>query len=187
MIPPFSNLLLAFQLENYKNKRFLRFIYTHPKFWIFGSKRQNLEYTQKAKLLLLGSMFFFVLDLAGVLYFTSGIFQLICLVLVVIALPLYFVIVNIIITPLDRYLKKRIIERAKKKIRSFPNLKVIAITGSYGKTTTKEILATILKEKYKVLMTEGTKNTPLGISKLINEELTSEHQVFIVEMGAYHK
>lgn len=97
-------------------------------------------------------------------------------------MPVYFVGANICIAPLDHYLKNYIIEKAKMKIREYKNLKVIAITGSFGKTTTKEILKTILQEKYNVLATEGTKNTPLGISRLILSELTIEHHIFIVEM-----
>src|SRR3989344_1658014 len=49
-----------------------------------------------------------------------------------------------------------------KKIKNFPNLVVIGITGSFGKTTTKEFLATIVSQKYRVLKTEGTNNTEIG-------------------------
>ena len=95
---------------------------------------------------------------------------------------MYFVISSILISPLDSYLKKRIIRQAKAKLREFPQLKVIAITGSYGKTTTKEILTTILSESFEVLATEGTKNTPLGISRLILNHLNEKHEICIVEM-----
>lgn len=183
----FTNILLAFQLEYYKIGRFLRFIYTHPKFWFYWSKRQALEYTSKAKLLLLLAIVFFCVDVFGVIYFFSGTWLYVFLILCVLALPLYFVAGAIIITPLDRYLKSQIIRKAKEKLKKYPNLRVIAITGSYGKTTTKEILKTILSEKYNVLATEWTKNTPLGISRLILKELSLEHHVFIVEMWAYGK
>jgi len=185
MIP--KNILLAFQLENYKNIRFLKFIYTHPKFWISGSKRQILEYTNKAKLILFLALWFCIFDIIGSIYFLSGYYQIISIITVIFFLPLYFVISNIILIPLDRYLKNRIILGAKKKIKNFPDLKIIAITGSMGKTTTKEFLNTILGEKYNVLATEGTKNTPLGISRLILSKLKAEHEIFIVEMGAYEK
>jgi len=181
----FKNLLLSFQLENYKNIRFLKFIYTHPKFWIFGSKRQVLEYTSKAKLILLLTILLLVFDIAASIYFTSGILEIISVIWVILFLPIYFVIANIILTPLDRYLKNRIILSATKKISKYKNLKIIAITWSYWKTTTKEILATILTESYNVLMTEGTKNTPLWISRLINTQLSESHDIFIVEMWAY--
>lgn len=183
----FTNLLLAFQLENYRNKRFLRFVYNHFSFWFFGSKRQKLEYTQKAKLLLIVSLLLFCIATLLSFVLLWSIFFWIVLGISLFCLPLFFVFANILLSPLDNYLKNHIIERAKLKIREFKNLKVIAITGSYGKTTTKEILKTILSEKYNVLATEGTKNTPLGISRLILSELTIQHHIFIVEMGAYEK
>ena len=76
----FKNLLLSFQLENYKNIRFLKFIYTHPKFWIFGSKRQVLEYTSKAKLILLLTILLLVFDIAASIYFTSGVLEIISVI-----------------------------------------------------------------------------------------------------------
>ncbi|MBU2462326.1 UDP-N-acetylmuramoyl-tripeptide--D-alanyl-D-alanine ligase, partial [bacterium] len=65
--------------------------------------------------------------------------------------------------------------------------KVIGITGSYGKTSTKHILAHILSQKYKVLATPESYNTLMGICKVINNNLLPEHQIFIVEMGAYKR
>lgn len=64
------------------------------------------------------------------------------------------------------------------------NLHVIGITGSFGKTSTKFITGTILKEKYRVLNTPESYNTPMGLSTIINNELSDKHQVFIAEMGA---
>lgn len=185
MIP--LNLLLAFQLENYKNLRFLKFSYSRPKFWVSGSKRQQLDYTSKAKILLFLSLFLCVLDVAIIIYLFSGYLLIGSLILAFMCFPIYFVVANILLSPVDSYLKNKIIKKAKNKIQKFQKLKVIAITWSYGKTTTKEMLQTILKEKYNVLATEGTKNTPLWISRLILNELNNTHDIFIVEMGAYEK
>lgn len=77
------------------------------------------------------------------------------------------------------------IQNAVKKIRSHKSLKVIGITGSYGKTSTKEYLATILETKYKVLKTEASKNSPIGIAEVIQQNLKPDHEIFVVEMGAY--
>ncbi len=62
----------------------------------------------------------------------------------------------------------------------------IGITGSYGKTTVKEILTTILSQKYRVLSTPASYNTPLGISLAI-KHLDSTHDIFIAEMGARYR
>ncbi len=63
--------------------------------------------------------------------------------------------------------------------------KVIAITGSFGKTSTKHILAHILEAAAPTLATPGSVNTEMGITRVIREQLTADHQFFIVEMGAY--
>ncbi len=62
--------------------------------------------------------------------------------------------------------------------------KIIAICGSYGKTTLKEILFQILSAKFKVLQSFGNENTALGISKLVNK-LTTEHQILLLEFGEF--
>lgn len=64
------------------------------------------------------------------------------------------------------------------------DLHVVGITGSFGKTSTKFITGTILNEKYRVLNTPESYNTPMGLSMVINNQLNEEHQVFIAEMGA---
>ncbi|MDD5145291.1 MAG: Mur ligase family protein [Candidatus Pacebacteria bacterium] len=87
------------------------------------------------------------------------------------------------------FLRNRIIKKAKIKIRQFPNLLVIGITGSYGKTSTKEFLYSILSEKFKnkVLKTKEHQNSEIGISQCILADLEQEHEIFIVEMGAYNR
>ncbi len=84
-------------------------------------------------------------------------------------------------------IKKIILLLAKKKIAQFHKLTVIGITGSYGKTSTKEFLATILSEKFKVAKTPEFTNTDIGIAKFILKELKPDHEIFVVEMGAYKK
>lgn len=65
-----------------------------------------------------------------------------------------------------------------------PELQVIGITGSYGKTSSKYILSTILEQKYNVLMTPESYNTTMGVVRTINEKLNPLHQIFVCEMGA---
>lgn len=74
---------------------------------------------------------------------------------------------------------------AQEKIKNYKDLKVVGITGSYGKTSTKVLTATILEEKFKVQSTPSSFNTPMGLSKVINNDLTEDKEVFIAEMGAY--
>ena len=95
-------------------------------------------------------------------------------------------IANLLIYPLERTISGAYLFSAKKRIKTFQP-KVIGITGSYGKTSTKYILHQILSEKFNTLMTPDSYNTPMGICKVIRGELTAEHEIFIVEMGAYKR
>ena len=95
--------------------------------------------------------------------------------------------ITLIFQPLVVLGRNQIIKKAKKKRDDFKNLLVIGITGSYGKTSTKEFLATILSEKFKVLKTAKHQNSEVGVSLCILNDLKPEHEIFIVEMGAYNK
>jgi UDP-N-acetylmuramoyl-tripeptide--D-alanyl-D-alanine ligase len=83
------------------------------------------------------------------------------------------------------YRNQFVLKKAKEKIAGRKDLIIIGITGSYGKTSTKEFLAAILSKKFKVLKTDKHQNSEIGISQCILDNLASEHQVFVVEMGAY--
>ena len=99
--------------------------------------------------------------------------------------PLIVSVVVLAFQPITVLLRNRIIKKAKEKRKSFKNLIVIGITGSYGKTSCKEFLAKVLETKYKVLKTKANQNSEVGISQCILNDLNAEHEVFIVEMGAY--
>ena len=94
------------------------------------------------------------------------------------------VLANIIVKPIEDRVNQYYYEKAQEKIKSMEDLKVVGITGSFGKTSTKFITSTILEEKYKVLKTPESYNTPMGISKVINNDLSNEYDVFVAEMGA---
>ena len=79
-----------------------------------------------------------------------------------------------------------ILEKLIKYYRDKYNINVIAITGSNGKTTTKEILYKILSNKYKVLKNEGNKNNIIGVFETI-KNLDDSYDVAIFEVGMNHK
>ena len=62
---------------------------------------------------------------------------------------------------------------------------IIGITGTNGKTTTKELIATVLQEKYNILFTKGNLNNHIGVP-LTLLQLKPEHQIGVIEMGANH-
>ncbi len=65
------------------------------------------------------------------------------------------------------------------------NIPVIGITGTNGKTTTKELVAAVLSKKYNVLYTQGNFNNDVGVPKTLFR-LTKEHEIAVIEMGASH-
>ncbi|MBD3363546.1 hypothetical protein GF362_07565 [Candidatus Dojkabacteria bacterium] len=101
--------------------------------------------------------------------------------------PLIVFLLVILTAPIATIKRELTILKAKIKIMKFNNLKIIGITGSYGKTSTKEILAKILSTKYNVVATPGNVNTAIGIAQTILNKINQKTEVFIVEMGAYRK
>ena len=91
-----------------------------------------------------------------------------------------------IIGPYEARLNATFFKSAKNKLRAHQGLITIGITGSYGKTNVKFILRDILSKQFKVLATPASFNTAMGISRVVNDQLKPEHQVFIAEMGATH-
>ncbi len=90
----------------------------------------------------------------------------------------------IITMPLEKGIENWYYRDARKKIRSFSNLTVIGITGSFGKTSTKFVLNELISPFFTTLMTPKSFNTRMGVTRVIRENLKPIHQVFITEMGA---
>lgn len=88
---------------------------------------------------------------------------------------------------IERILIRRFAVIAKDKLRSMPNLLVIGITASFGKTSLKNFLAQILEARYKTYATPRSVNTYAGIVRDINEELATFMDIYIVEAGAREK
>lgn len=89
-----------------------------------------------------------------------------------------------ITTPIEKAVHNWYINDAKRILKENPSLVKIGITGSYGKTTTKNIVQAVLSEEYMSLMTPASFNTPMGITRTIREMLKPIHQIFVCEMGA---
>lgn len=99
----------------------------------------------------------------------------------------YFVLLLVvkINIPVEKCVYLKFKNMAMKKLKNMPNLKVVGITGSYGKTSSKNILNEILSVKYNSLPTPKNLNTPYGLIISINNHLDKFDDIFIAEMGAY--
>lgn len=93
-------------------------------------------------------------------------------------------VMALITTPIEKSVQNGFILDAKKILKSHQGLKIIGITGSYGKTSTKNVVRAVLSQKYNTLMTPSSFNTPMGITRTIREMLKPIHEVFVCEMGA---
>ena len=122
---------------------------------------------------------FMYLSVNYIPYFTTG-----GVSIVPIFIPLIVLVAHLCTNVVEKAIAKKFIKRAKTKLAKLTDIKVVGVTGSYGKTTVKNIIASILAEKYKVCVTPFSYNTPLGLSKTILENLEQTDQVFVAEMGA---
>ena len=101
--------------------------------------------------------------------------------------PFVLALAAALVWPVERGIYEFYFQSAKGILLGQKGLIRIGITGSFGKTSNKFILETLLKEKYSVLTTPGSFNTPMGLCRVIRERLQPGHQVFIAEMGARHR
>lgn len=133
-----------------------------------------------------------VLIYGAAIYFTVVTKDIVIVPLLLILLSIllgivYYVveIANIIDAPLNKFVYLYYLRKAKKKLAEYNNLKVVGITGSYGKTSSKNILNEILSSKYITRPTPKNYNTSYGLMMTINNYMDKFDEVLIAEMGAY--
>jgi len=165
--------------------------------------KKPLVYTARLKrlivpsLLLMGILWFYMIDIAyrGVqlrdfvapFINVDPYFLGFGMVVLDIFIPFFLYLSAFLMKPVEKKIQNGFKKQAREKLRSLPHLKVIAITGSYGKTSTKFLMDAFLKERVRVCVTPGSYNTPMGICKVINNDLEAHHQVLILEMGARYQ
>jgi len=183
--------LLLLQLEEYDSTRFIKSVINTKGVPPRRDFRKPLKYTLKIKLitalslLLILFMAFFISKI-----FSNNPYKMIVLVLSF-ALGLYIsyiflIIINTLLYPVDIFVKELMVFFAKNKLRKLNNIKIIGIAGSYGKTGMKDLVATVLSEKYQVVKTPESFNTPIGIATTILNKINRKTEILIVEMGEYY-
>lgn len=145
----------------------------------------KLKVTARVKRLIFTNIILFVLLCVG-LYFVKNV-NIIYLCLFLYDMLLNFVImISIIINkPAEKMVYLSYKTKAVNKLKAMNNLKVIGITGSYGKTSSKNILSDILNVKYNALPSPRNFNTPYGLIITVNNHLDKFDDILIAEMGAY--
>ncbi len=94
------------------------------------------------------------------------------------------VLANFLNTPIEKSINNHFHKKCENKLKNLNHLDVIGITGSYGKTSSKNILNDVLNVKYNVFATPKNYNTPTGLMITVNEYLDKFNDYFIAEMGA---
>lgn len=148
--------------------------------------KKPLVYTARVKRMLVTDAIVWLAAFAAAFFAGGERFGLLGMGISLSLIPLLPIIGNIINAPIEKAIRQYYINDAKKMLKACPDLKVIGITGSYGKTSVKYYLSTVLKAKYNVLMTPESYNTPMGVVKTIREQLRPTHEIFVCEMGARH-
>lgn len=191
------------QLEGYNSKEYVKWMKENKDkiYNLKNSKKQQKKAfvrTNRAKRLytiniLINTLIVVILISIYISFFQDISIYLFALIFVILNSLLFMtyllqgyisLIANEIASPIEREINKGFYNIAKEKIKSREDLMVVGVTGSFGKTSTKFILGTILGEKYNVLNTPESYNTPMGLSKVINNDLRKEHELFIAELGA---
>jgi len=185
---PLLDHLYIYQILEYNSWDFLKWFIKNPLKRNL-QKKHKLQWSQKAKLLALVSLTLILLDDVITSYKLNGGFELFIILLPIKFLygPLFLITAQILISPLEYYQKQKKLEATKEKLSKSPNLKIVAITGSFGKTSTKDILYTLLFKKYYTIKTPKSFNTPQGIAQTVLEMVKENTDIFICEMGAYRK
>ena len=142
-----------------------------------------LVYTMRVKRLFATNILLFVAITALTLLFATE-WATVIIAATLILSNFLMLLANLVNTPIEKAINRHYYNDAKRIINSHKGLIIIGVTGSFGKTSTKNYLASVLAEKYNVLVTPGNFNTLLGVIRTIREQLRPYHQVFIVEMGA---
>lgn len=147
--------------------------------------KKPLVYTARVKRMLV-TVAVLVLILLLVAFGASKGFVVLLLGALAILSPVVVPAANWLNQPVESAVRNHYIRDAKKILASCPELVRIGVTGSFGKTSVKYILHTLLQAEYDTLMTPESYNTPMGVVITIRNFLRATHRVFVCEMGARH-
>lgn len=184
---PIFDYLYIFQVLEYNSGDFLQWFVRNPMQRNL-QKKHKLTWTIRAALIFFVSVIILLItSLVGSVILNNLLFTPLFVIILVQFSPIYLAISKFLILPLELYQKNKILNQTRHKINNLPNLKVVAITGSFGKTSTKDILYTLLWKKYRIVKTPKSFNTPLGISQTVLTDVKENTEVLIAEVGAYKK
>ena len=171
------------------------FIYIYGIYNEFKRNKENqnklpLKGTNRIKRLFITILIIYFIPITVVFFAKNKIIMASTLILLSLMLAFIYYVVyfcSVINAPINKLEYLYYLNKAKKKLKQHNKLQVIGITGSYGKTSSKNILKEILSSEYITRTTPKNYNTPYGLMMTINNYLDKFDEVFIAEMGAYVK
>ncbi len=160
-------------------------------YWVFGAmkriySKKKLVFTARVKRLVFTNCLVAVAIVCATACTLGPACANAALILVVSVQFFAPIVSNLLNRPVELAINQHYINDAKRKLKAMPEMQIIGVTGSYGKTSVKFYLQTLLQEKYNVLVTPESFNTPMGVVRTVREHLKPTHEIFICEMGARH-
>jgi UDP-N-acetylmuramoyl-tripeptide--D-alanyl-D-alanine ligase len=185
---PFSDFFYILQQEEYSGARFLKWL---PRFFFRRNfqVRDTLKYTKRVK----SSLAVVVVVWLGLFFLVASFFSfrlapvILLVALWLLTIPLFVLAGNWLLSPYYNYLKKNVMLRAAATVQRQQGLKIIAVAGSFGKTTVKNFIYQLVRYNFATQMIPGNINTPLGIAMWVNAYLKPGTQLLIAEMDAYQR
>ncbi len=140
----------------------------------------------------------FILSLASLVLFTFYSFplleQFVWLLIIDRLIPVIVICIVFALSVPTRLYRDMQVDKAIFRMKEYKNqsaqtkgLLVIGVTGSYGKSSTKEFTAQILEKKFRVVKTQGTNNTLIGVVGTVLSKVKKSTEIFVVEAGAYKR
>lgn len=148
--------------------------------------KKKLVYTARLKRLTLTMLLLYTIPLIYILnnFVDKSVYLYYLILVLMINFDFYLVaLANRINMPVEKIVYFYYLNKAKTKIGEMTNMKIVGITGSYGKTTSKNVLNDILSTEFNTMPTPKNYNTPYGLMVTINNHLDKFNDIFIAEMG----
>lgn len=191
----YDDFLYLLQLEDYLNNRYLKTI----KRFLFRRELQQRDFFKKTtriefiKLVTILLQIFSVFLVYLMFFATSGnsilgfVWSIYLAPVILFLIPYFVFLANTISSPLYNFFRKQAIKKATKKIFKHKNLKIIMISGSFGKTSIKNFIFQLISHSFRTQMTAGNINTHTGIANWINNYLQDNTEVLITEVDGFHE
>ncbi|HEX2792111.1 MAG TPA: Mur ligase family protein [Candidatus Paceibacterota bacterium] len=183
---PFGDFLYILQREEYDGMRYLGWM---PRFFFRRNflKYERTVYTKRAKAVLAGADLLFALWL-GLTYLVAR--QSLELSVLGIAagmllIPAWVLLAHGVSAPFFEIAKRRLWTKASAKVKGQTGMRIVAIAGSYGKTTTRAFIYEMVRHSYRTQVMEGNINTTTGVAAWLLKHLSASTELLIIETDAY--